>query len=56
MDYVPLQGIVNLRINRFKLSQCFHIFLAERFSITTMSLASLLMRLNSATGVGSMDL
>lgn len=56
MDYVPLQVVVNLRIDRFKLSQCFHVFLAGRFSIMTTSPASLLMQLNSATGVGSMDL
>lgn len=30
MGPAPLQGIVNLKINTFKLSQCFHIFLGKK--------------------------
>lgn len=56
MNYAPLQEIVNLGINEFNLSPCFHISLAGRFSVKDTSLAPPLMLLNSGTGVGGMDL
>lgn len=50
VGYAPLQGIVNLCIDRSKLSPSLHIFLAGRFSIKSTSL-SFFLPLSSATGV-----